>query len=911
MYHSSVDPIYAPTPDQIQAIRAFESLCEMARHDSALFAEMILVDEKTQDPVKMTAMHYEWHSVATSGKNMVLWAFPESGKAVPLTTEIPTPNGWTTMGALQEGDVVFGSDGKPCNVIGISPVQYERKVYRVHFSDGTSALADADHQWSAQHQSDRRAGRGCQVVTTQKMRDSISKHGKRNWHIPLCGAVQYPEADLPVHPYVLGCWLGDGDSDMPALTYHENDVEVFERCAALSGGTVGSTQYHGFEGRVRRTYLGCDRDGIGVGHVSKSLRTRLINLGVLKNKHIPQSYLQASEEQRRELLAGLLDTDGSVDGRRGVSKIEFTSAIESLAVQVAELVRSLGYRVSLQGPHPSKIDGVVVGRHWHVAFSARDPVFRMKRKLALQKLDGDRTRLNSKVVTAIEPVESVPVKCISVDSADHTYLMTRDYTVTHNTQQLIIARVLWILGRNPLRRIGILAAAEDQVKKIIGAIRHHIETNPYVRAIFPMLVRGKKWTDTQITVKRARMASAKDFSVCAISPGKKIQGARIDYLFIDDVLVHDNTRTAGRRAEMSTWIRSAAFSRLTRGAQVVMLANAFHHEDFAHELAQQKGWWSKKYPVLTEHGESAWPEVWPMERIIYTRDELTGATEFARAYMCQPRADEDARFKLDWLVACKRRGRGVPLFKNLLEFVRWAGAKHWHKADIRWNFKPGHFKMPKGCHVFTTVDLGVSRKDAADPSVIFTGFVWPNGTRQLLNIQRGRWGAPEIKRRIMATYRAFHPELVVVENNAAQDYLIQWIHEEQAQGQHQGLCVRGFITGRNKVSKEFGVETLATEMEMRKWVIPTTAENDNSEDKNVEIWVREMQFYSPDTHTGDCLMAAWFFREAARLYADPEREANRVDAGEVSVRVLGGNTAEKLEKAAKAFVDTREWKNAA
>lgn len=447
------------------------------------------------------------------------------------------------------------------------------------------------------------------------------------------------------------------------------------------------------------------------------------------------------------------------------------------------------------------------------------------------------------------------------------------------SQQLVIARSLWILGRNPLARIAILAASEDQVKKLISAIREHIENNPVLHQIFPNLKRGKHWTDTAITVAGAKTDIKKDRSVAAATPTKKIQGARFDYLFIDDVLVHDNTRIPTQRKELATKIRSSAFSRLTKHAQIVFLANAFHPEDFAHELARQPGWWSKKYPVLTPTGESSWPEVWPLWRIKKVRDEYYGATEFARVMMCEPRADGDARFKQAWIDACKRRGRGMPVFYSLKEFVRFIGKKHWRKAGIRWNFKDP-FVMPKGCHVFTTVDLAVSRRDSADSTVIFTGFVWPDGTRQVLNIQRGRWSAPEIKRRVIATNKAFKPQIVVVENNAAQDYMVQWVEEENA-----SVPIRGFKTGKNKLSKEFGVESVATELELKRWVIPSTKDG-HPADENIAEWVREMLYYSADSHTGDILMASWFFREAARVFADRMREAEdgTVDA---HVRTIG------------------------
>ena len=58
----------------------------------------------------------------TPDGRLIITMPPQEGKALALDTPIPTPTGWTTMGALTEGDWVFGGDGKPCRVTWVSPV---------------------------------------------------------------------------------------------------------------------------------------------------------------------------------------------------------------------------------------------------------------------------------------------------------------------------------------------------------------------------------------------------------------------------------------------------------------------------------------------------------------------------------------------------------------------------------------------------------------------------------------------------------------------------------------------------------------------------------------------------------------------------------------------------------------------
>ncbi|MFD2027388.1 ATPase, T2SS/T4P/T4SS family [Promicromonospora aerolata] len=80
-----------------------------------------------------------------------------SGKALALETEVPTPSGWTTMGALNAGDQVFAEDGTPCTVLAAHDYQYDRACYEVELDDGTVITADADHLWRVSRRTLRQA----------------------------------------------------------------------------------------------------------------------------------------------------------------------------------------------------------------------------------------------------------------------------------------------------------------------------------------------------------------------------------------------------------------------------------------------------------------------------------------------------------------------------------------------------------------------------------------------------------------------------------------------------------------------------------------------------------------------------------------------------------------------------------
>ena len=154
--------------------------------------------------------------------------------------------------------------------------------------------------------------------------------------------------------------------------------------------------------------------------------------GVLGDKHIPSGYLRASETQRRALLAGLLDTDGTVTS---TGNIQFTSTCRRLAHDVYELVTSLGYRCTIAtkrvGGHTE-----ATSTAYNVNFSTADEVFRLERKRLTHKercRTRNTTRTGLRYITEVRPTASVPVRCVTVDNADHLYLAGRAMIPTHNS----------------------------------------------------------------------------------------------------------------------------------------------------------------------------------------------------------------------------------------------------------------------------------------------------------------------------------------------------------------------------------------------------------------------------------------------------------------------------------------------
>jgi hypothetical protein len=153
------------------------------------------------------------------------------GGPLALDTPIPTATGWTTMGEITEGATLFDESGTPCRVTYVSPVFEGRRCYEVEFSDGAVITCDDEHRWTVDDKFPGHLGkqhgkrRQSVTKTTAEIAATFLDKGRRRYAIPVCGALDLPDADLPIHPYVLGYWLANGNRGANQLTAHDDDAQ--------------------------------------------------------------------------------------------------------------------------------------------------------------------------------------------------------------------------------------------------------------------------------------------------------------------------------------------------------------------------------------------------------------------------------------------------------------------------------------------------------------------------------------------------------------------------------------------------------------------------------------------------------------------------------------------------------------
>ena len=303
----------------------------------------------------------------------------------------------------------------------------------------------------------------------------LDNRGYSRYQVPIAEPIDYPEQNLPIHPYLLGVLLGDGgltDINSVNITTMDEDIIEFISTILPEGHTVVSRSYKSKKYFYQiQSKLGKSSPVIDgrSGGFRKQLCADLEQLGLrgksALEKHIPELYLLGSIEQREWLLRGLMDTDGtrmnSNDKKatvKGVGGLSFGSSSKQLINGVIQLVRSLG-GISMEGkpyyPYYYKNNEKIISKNLAYRIGIRLPAtvepFYCARKKATYTGPVSQ-KSNSGLVRSIKNIESAGsarVKCISVDNAQERFVIT-DYVVSKNSAKSTVLNMFtaWCIGRH-------------------------------------------------------------------------------------------------------------------------------------------------------------------------------------------------------------------------------------------------------------------------------------------------------------------------------------------------------------------------------------------------------------------------------------------------------------------------------
>lgn len=355
-----------------------------------------------------------------------------SGKLLSVNELVLTPDGWVKNGTLKAGDMVCTPFGKPTKILQVFPHK-NKDIYVLRTSDGRECMCGLEHLWEVRTRKQvhkyRQHGENkhFMVLTTQELIDGIER-GK-NFYLPIPKAQQFSEKEYVIPPYVLGVMIGDGcltqkESDNK-FTISNTEEDIIEKVAILT-----DTQ------RVYRNPSSYHKTFYTPN--AKKYKDYLRNVGLCDysyNRFIPREYLWGSIEQRRELLCGLMDTDGCVKIK---NRYCYSTTSERLKDDFVYLCRSLGYIVTVgtdkrRAKYTTEVAYDINIQTDDIIFSSRKHLDKYEKNRKWIDENGFYSRTKDHVL-----IESITYKCnedalcILVEDKDHLYI-AGDFVTTHNT----------------------------------------------------------------------------------------------------------------------------------------------------------------------------------------------------------------------------------------------------------------------------------------------------------------------------------------------------------------------------------------------------------------------------------------------------------------------------------------------
>lgn len=449
---------------------------------------------------------------------------PGVGKALANDTPVLTRNGWKNHGDLIVGDEVIGMDGQFKKVIAVHPKCM--LDCEVEFTNGEKIVCHENHEWLVHDRPIHDPNKRIHAMETKRIEHRALEGGGEPGHRGHRYNIQLPhkkyvigeEKELLLDPYTFGVWLGDGVNRNPSICCAKNDRSVIDRVIRNGNPYTWTT--------VHKT--------TGVLYFGFGFRKQLQSMGLCHSrrrtpKYIPEVYLTASVRQRLELLAGLLDTDGTLAG----SKYQFTTSEDTLRDSFLELIATFGWRGCIKVAPPTTSSSGITARkdHYIISFTPDCEIpCELERKR--NKEPHAQRAIAFKSVSRVAPVEG---NCITVEG-DGMYLIGKTMLPTHNSTMGIFF-ICWLAGKHPDKPI--LAGSHSQsflrgvYDECLRVLEHGGE---YLwQDVFP----GVRIVDTNAKDMRIDLGEAKRFQTIEMTSVGSNNAGKVrceQLLYVDDLV---------------------------------------------------------------------------------------------------------------------------------------------------------------------------------------------------------------------------------------------------------------------------------------------------------------------------------------------------------------------------------------
>ncbi len=580
-------------------------------------------------------------------QNIIFEVPPRHSKAQEKSLPVLTTEGWTTHGQLKEGSIIYHPSGKTTRVIKVHPDTYAE--YEIEFSNKEKVKCSNQHIWRVW---DRGKHRFVNLETQEMIGKEVftekNEKTRSRYLLPNIQPLEKPEMDLPLHPYWLGLWLGDGCKQNPIIHHDAADIESINKLESL-GFTKQYTRVHKTTGVLSSVFT------------HQKITQKHKELGIHKNKHIPFSYINSSIEQRCELIAGLIDSDGHVDQNGRVRIINTNKAIIDGAY---EILLSLGQRPYVEEREPvdsttnwgikGKLKVYSLGFQPTIEFPTAIPRKEISR-LAIQR------KVGIKSIKLLSKEETVPANCITVDAEDGMYLCGKTLLPTHNSSIINIVFPVWCWLQNPNLKFITCAHGDSLATRDAVKSRQLIES-PWFQRNWGDKVRLKAGSN-----QKTRYENENNGYRIATSISGKAVGEGFDILIVDDPHKPKEINSKAAMTEVEEWWTGTMSSRANdANSRRIVMHQRLADNDLIGYIREHDAdnWEIISLPMLyeptdfvssigwvdprTKENEILWKERFPESEVKRLKNGL-GSFGFAAQYQQRPAAKEGGLIKRMWL----------------------------------------------------------------------------------------------------------------------------------------------------------------------------------------------------------------------------------------------------------------------
>lgn len=526
---------------------------------------------------------------------------PQCGKGYPVDFPVLTTKGWKRHGDLQVGDYVYNDKGEQVAVLG-NQKPYMWHCLEITFATGEKHIITREHLWKVFLEKENRISgihkniRQEHIIETQELMNILSKQ-RRKPYVQMNSPLQNENKDLTIDPYILGLWLGDGISACNEIVV--SDIDLSDELVG-----IGDKEKYCIIKRKNNPSVSYIKLGTRTRHYGKcryawDFTKKLHDIDVLNNKHIPVEYLLSSEEQRWELLRGLMDTDGCVDKKGG--SCEYCGTNKQLCYDVFTLLRSLGIKAVIK-ESDAKLYGRIVSKKYRISFTADkgQKIFNINRKQKRidNKVKQDRKDKYEYFITSIKPVDDMLVSCISVDGG--MYLAGTGLIPTHNSKTLTETLPSWFIGRHPNGNVILTGYNSDIAVKFGDNNRNLIKE--FGKEIFDI--------EPSESMDRKDEFGIKGYQGKIVSRGLLggLTSNAANLLIIDDPFKNgEEANNPDIREKVWRVFCDSAMTRVhgsleCKGDAVIVIHTRWHEDDLIGRLSREEGWIVVNIPCVWEDG---------------------------------------------------------------------------------------------------------------------------------------------------------------------------------------------------------------------------------------------------------------------------------------------------------------------